>query len=349
MKFIHTADIHLGCVPDKGQAWSENRKNEIWHSFERLIQVAAKEEVKLLLIAGDLFHRQPLLKELQQVNYLFSKIPNTKIILIAGNHDYIRKGSLYEKFEWNANVFFLKDSNCESINFPELNAEIYGLSYTAREIRESLYYGIQPTKDNRINILLAHGGDEKHIPIQKEQLLRSGFDYIALGHIHKPMEIQKNRMLYPGALEPLDCNDVGEHGFVIGNMEKNRISTTFVPFSVRQYRQIIIQIDENVTLTELKARLQEKILDEGKEHIYRIKVEGFRNPNAYLDENYLKPLGNIIEVVDETKPVFDYEKLAREHEKDLLGCFVREFMKDGKADADNKALQYGVMALLESE
>ena len=66
-------------------------------SFQNVIRQAGRENVGLFLIAGDLFHRQPLLKELKEVNALFASIPNTKIVLIAGNHDYIKENSFYKK------------------------------------------------------------------------------------------------------------------------------------------------------------------------------------------------------------------------------------------------------------
>ena len=65
MRFFHIADTHLGAVPDAGFAWSEERRAEIWESFRGVIQKADREEIDLLLIAGDLFHRQPLMRELK--------------------------------------------------------------------------------------------------------------------------------------------------------------------------------------------------------------------------------------------------------------------------------------------
>lgn len=62
MRFIHIADVHLGASPDAGKKYSEKRKNEIWDSFRKVIEVCRREETDLLLIAGDLFHRQPLLQ-----------------------------------------------------------------------------------------------------------------------------------------------------------------------------------------------------------------------------------------------------------------------------------------------
>ena len=62
MKFIHTADIHLGAEPDAGSSYTAKRPEELWNSFERLLNICEEEQTDLLLIAGDLFHRQPLFK-----------------------------------------------------------------------------------------------------------------------------------------------------------------------------------------------------------------------------------------------------------------------------------------------
>ena len=74
----------------------------------------------------------------------------------------------------------------EYADLPELGTAVYGLSYHSREIREPRYDGITPGRAEPIEILLAHGGDQNHIPIDMRALASSGFDYIALGHIHKP-------------------------------------------------------------------------------------------------------------------------------------------------------------------
>ena len=86
MKFFHIADVHLGATPDKGFPWSYDRGREIWESFQNVIRQAGRENVGLFLIAGDLFHRQPLLKELKEVNALFASIPNKKIVFIKRFH-----------------------------------------------------------------------------------------------------------------------------------------------------------------------------------------------------------------------------------------------------------------------
>ena len=100
MKFIHIADVHLGAQPDSGPLYSGGRSRELWETFERVIRVCEDEQADLLLIAGDLFHRQPLVRELREVDYFFSELTHTKVVLIAGNHDYIGSNSNYRTFRW---------------------------------------------------------------------------------------------------------------------------------------------------------------------------------------------------------------------------------------------------------
>ena len=185
MKFMHISDVHLGVKPDAGKAWSEKRAQDIWDSFAEMIEIAAEESPDFLLISGDLFHKQPLKRELKEVCGLFARIPQTKVLLMAGNHDYIQQNSFYRTCEWPENVCFFPREEVMCFDFPEQNTTVYGLSYWHREIRQALYDEVFPKNTDRINILLAHGGDERHIPFSVEKILRHGFDYMAAGHIHK--------------------------------------------------------------------------------------------------------------------------------------------------------------------
>ena len=80
MRFIHIADVHLGVTPDVGMPWSEKRGKDIWNSFHMVLEEARRQQADLLLIAGDLFHRQPLKRELKEVAAGFAAIPDTEIV-----------------------------------------------------------------------------------------------------------------------------------------------------------------------------------------------------------------------------------------------------------------------------
>ncbi len=193
MKIIHTADVHLGAEPDLGYPWSRQRKDAVWNTWKALIERAREEKAGLLLVSGDLFHRQPLVRELKEINYLFSTIPDTTVVLTAGNHDYIRKDSYYPEFPWNKNVIGLWGRECQRVSVPGKNLCVYGCSYHSREVPENLYADVRPEGREALHILLAHGGDEKHSPLNLTGLASAGFDYVALGHIHRPQILVRNK------------------------------------------------------------------------------------------------------------------------------------------------------------
>lgn len=171
IRFIHLADVHLGAVPDRGCPWSHEREEEIWETFRRVIASVRRDPVDLLFIAGDLFHRQPLLKELKEVNYLFSTIPETRVFLMAGNHDYMKRNSFYRGFAWEPNVTFFDSEKMSCAYIEELQTFVYGMSYEHQEIKEPLYDSWQPEQEQEqgFHVLLAHGGDEKHIPMDAKK------------------------------------------------------------------------------------------------------------------------------------------------------------------------------------
>lgn len=161
----------------------------------------------MLLIAGDLFHRQPLRRELKELDYLFSKLTMTEVVIIAGNHDYLKRDSYYRTFQWPKNVHMILDREIQCVEFPAYSLAIYGMSYDTKQITEECYCDAFAQRRQPYEILLAHGGDDSHIPIKKENLLGLGYDYIAMGHIHKPQIICPDKIAYAGALEPIDKNE----------------------------------------------------------------------------------------------------------------------------------------------
>ena len=346
MKFIHIADVHLGAQPNAGTAYSAGRTEEIKNTFSRVVEICEKEKTDLLLIAGDLFHRQPLLRDLKEVNYWFSRLTHTKVVLIAGNHDYIKKGSYYRTFKWNDNVYPLFGEKMGYVLIDELDLAVYGFSYHSQEIREERY-NIKAQGLAGTEILLAHGGDDRHIPISPAALQNSGFDYIALGHIHKPQAVIKNLALYAGALEPVDKNDVGPHGFVRGEITKRGTTAMFVPFASREYIHLVLETDESMTNGSVQNSIREEICARGVENIYKIILRGMKDPDVKFTPQYMDVYGNILEILDETYPAYDYEALYEKNKDNLIGRYIESFRGCEEGSMEHLALQEGVRALFE--
>ena len=349
MRFIHLADVHLGAVPDRGCPWSREREEEIWTTFRRVIAGIREDPVDLLFISGDLFHRQPLMRELKEVNYLFSTIPGTRVYLMAGNHDYLSRDSFYRTFEWEPNVTFFKSRELTCVKDPKLDVYVYGLSYDRQEIREGLYDRAVPVQEEGLHILLAHGGDDKHIPLSTASLAAAGFDYIALGHIHKPQVILRDQAAYAGALEPIDRNDTGVHGYMQGRLVDGRVRTEFVPFACRTYQQLVLTVHEDTTQISLEETMKSEVFRRGGRNIYRVILQGMRSPDLMLIPEKLKALGNVTEVIDESRPAYDLEALYKRYSGTLIGDYISYFTsKNIMNEVERKALYYGLQALLET-
>ena len=223
MKFIHTGDIHWGMSPDSDKPWSRERSRDIRDTFTAIIAKAKELRVDCLFIAGDLFHRQPLLRDLKEVNYLFSTIPQTQVIIIAGNHDRIRKNSAVLSFSWASNVTFLESEDVSSVYFEDINTEVTGFSYYTAEIPEPRLDALEAPEDGKIHILLGHGGDAEPRP---DRPGGAGFLWIFVyrtGHIHRPEILLDKKMAYCGSPEPLDKTETGRHGILTARSTRKSV------------------------------------------------------------------------------------------------------------------------------
>ena len=269
--------------------------------------------------------------------------------MIAGNHDYIRKDSYYRTFQWNENVIPLFGRELEYVEFPELRTAVYGLSYYSREIREPLYESAFAGGIQEYEILLAHGGDEKHCPFRVKKLEESGFDYIALGHIHRPQALMKDRIIYAGALEPIDRNDVGPHGYVKGEITEAGVHTQWIPCAMRSYIHLEVPVNTEDTTGSVRKKILEAVKDYGAENMYKIILTGYRDPDLRFDTERMDRDGNLLEVIDETAPQYDMEELLQENDGNLLGEYIRRFENCEKDSIEYQALYEGVEVLLKNK
>ena len=348
MKFIHAADIHLGASPDSGRFHSQKRAREIWNNFEKLLERCEKERIDLLLIAGDMFHRQPLLRELKEVNYLFSKLTVTQVVIIIGNHDYVKKDSYYRTFTWVKNVHVLLDDQVSYVELKNIKTTVYGASYHSREITSKPYEKQYAKRLQKYEILMIHGGDDKHTPIKKEELMELGYDYIALGHIHKYMEILPGKIAYCGAMEPTDMNDVGLHGYIYGEMTNKGCQTRFIHAATRENIHIDIEVTKNMNAYEVRELVKKTIEEQGVHNIFKIKLVGYKGPDVYLDMEALDIYGNITAIEDQTRLAYNFEKIYQQNRENILGELIDELGEYAEDSVEYMALCEGVRALMET-
>ncbi len=349
MNFVHIADVHLSAVPESGTELGKIRKREIYQTFYKVLEQCRNEKTDLLLIAGDLFHRPPLIKELKELDYHFQKLSSTQIVLIAGNHDYAGPHSNYRNFQWSSNVTMLLERQLQSVYFPDLNTRVYGFSYHDRNYPEALPDSAAPKSQEEISILMLHGGEEGKVPFNQKRLAAAGFDYIALGHIHSNHEPLAERMTYTGSLEPIDRNELGQHGYYKGSISSHggRFSLQFVPAACRKYIKLEITVTPDSTNSSIMEECERQISQYGDENLYRILLSGRRSTDLTIDRELLFSLGIVLEVIDDTLLDFDVEQIANDNSDNIFGMFIRKIHtnQDAEEEIKKKALNYGLEAL----
>ena len=229
MKFVHIADMHFDTpflTLNNKAGLGEIRRLEQREVLKKIIDYIKINNIEYLFISGDLYENEYIRSStIEYINNLFKEINNTKIYIAPGNHDPFIKNSYYNKFNWNDNVYIFTR---ELGKYENTDATIYGFGFDDFYIDKFDLNNINIEKD-KLNILLMHGnldGSQKDLreynPVASKDLKQLGFEYIALGHIHKPYynEYKENKMCYPGATISLGFDEPGEHGMLVRRNNK---------------------------------------------------------------------------------------------------------------------------------
>ena len=189
--------------------------------------------------------------------------------------------------------------------------------------------------------------DREYNTLKRKNLEKLGFDYIALGHIHK-LDYNTN-IVYPGSMISLGFDEIGQHGMIVGNIEKNNLDLEFIQLDEETFREINLDITDIYSKEELIEKINEL---EIKDNEY-IKIILTGNRNFEINKyEILKYLTNerIIKIKDKTKIAYDLEKMSNNNT--LKGLFARNMQK--KLNQNNtleeqeiieKAIEIGLEAL----
>ncbi|MFZ7133714.1 MAG: metallophosphoesterase family protein [Eubacteriales bacterium] len=354
IKFIHTADLHLG-RPFANASFpmeiARRRRQEQWETFNDIIRLALEETVDFLWISGDLFEKDFIsMGEIKRVHQAFKRIPQVEIIIIAGNHDPYGKKCFYYDYPWDSHVHIIQEDRLTVLEFAQLDTAVYGVSWKEQYMTEDILGGEIPESQCLNKILLMHGDiyhkQSQYLPIDAEKLSTMPFHYVALGHIHKKDSIQ-HHIRYCGSPEPLDFGEVGEHGILLGELSGKDLQVDFVSIAKRQFIIKNIQLNPDMSYDEITEQILE--LSRGEKNLYRIILKGMVDSDIPLEEllSDVERSFYHLEWINETVPDYDLEKIALENEDNVIGAFVREMIKKDLKDSIVKdALFMGLEVLL---
>ena len=356
MRFIHMADMHFDSpftVLSSREELGELRRLEQRKIFKKIIDKIKNEKIPYLFISGDLYEHQYIRKTtIEYINNLFKEIPETKIFISPGNHDPILKNSYYNNFNWVSNVYIF---NSEIKKYSFQDCDIYGFGFDDFYCTDSKIEEIKIENNNKLNILITHGDlnasktlGMQYNPINENKIKELGFDYIAMGHIHKKT-INEN-IIYPGSTISFGFDELGEHGILDINLEKNKLEINFEKLDDTEFKEININISEIFSEEELIEKINEIKLEEN--NYYKIILKG--NKNIEINTNKILKIinkKNILKIKDFTKLNFDLEKIKKEN--NLKSYFIKEIEKIKKEnnytdEEIESAVEIGLQALQNS-
>jgi len=221
MLIAHLADLHLGyrAYHRLAQGGINARERDVALAFRAALDKVVALKPELIVFAGDIFHsvrpsNAAIADAFRQFARLHARLPESRIVLIAGNHDSPRStetGSILRLFAEIPGITVM-DQEARTVYFPELRTSVLGVPHTALAAAEQTDRSRDSDAD--INVLVLHaqlrgGAAEQKLryiseyggaEVDLHELHPEEWDYVALGHYHIATELAPN-MWYAGGIE----------------------------------------------------------------------------------------------------------------------------------------------------
>lgn len=262
LKILHTSDWHLG-----KKLYKHTRLPEQELFLKWLVETIRKEDIDLLIVAGDIFDIPNPATSALQLFYDFvfqlSKFPQLNTIIITGNHDSSSLLNVPAQFfkQYNCHVVTQLDlsqtKNEVVLKIKEQNVGLKLLPYfrnhelfnqlgdqDIESFFQRFFSDWKSTEELDLKLLVAHHGFGQYSASGSEHAiflsgleyfplkwLEGCFDYVALGHIHKKQKM-KDHIVYPGSPIPLRFS------------EDNQKSVSYISFHDKNLHQKFIDIPQ---------------------------------------------------------------------------------------------------------
>ena len=226
VRFLHTADWHIG-----KKLHGYDLLNDQKESINQIIEIAEKEKVEAIVIAGDLYDRAvPAVEAVELLNQKLIEINLEKkfpLLAISGNHDsasrlatgqpwyrlknfqlHTKMTQAFEPIEFVDTQFFLLPY------FEPMDASFY-FQEEIRTIQQAFEKVIPEIKKqfdpHKKHVLVTHFFITGSLRTESETTIEVGglnglskelfkdFDYTALGHLHSKNAIRNGKIRYSGS------------------------------------------------------------------------------------------------------------------------------------------------------
>jgi DNA repair protein SbcD/Mre11 len=285
-RILHLADLHLGAGHDYLGPRAAERREEADGLLGRLADFALdpRSGIGGMVIAGDLFdlHDPPARLAERAIHELARlEAGGVRTCTVPGNHDeYSYPNGVYRRWASHWPGTLVTGHAPERVARWDLDGqavELYAMAFTAGRSRPPFdRFAVEPGPAPKIAVL--HGSldvawPDRSMPLKSENLAALGVNYLALGHIHKPMErrVGATWACYPGRIEGAGFDDPGNTGVVVVDVAGADLRPERLPFPARSVRTERWNISGLASEDDLLSRI-EAIAD--SEAIVRLRLTG---------------------------------------------------------------------------
>jgi len=226
MRLVHLSDLHLGFRQYQRLTPSgiNQREADVAGTVQRAMTQIIALAPDLVVIGGDVFHtvrpsNAAILHAFRTFSMLRDQLPDTPIVMVAGNHDAPRTnetGCILRLFREIG--VYVADAKAELFTFPSRSLAVLAVPHTPGMDRPIL----TPPEGFDFNVLLMHGNiagvmpanaqpaDRMAIEIPSADLHADEWSYVALGHYHVHQQVSEKRAWYSGSIDYTSSNPWGE-------------------------------------------------------------------------------------------------------------------------------------------
>jgi DNA repair exonuclease SbcCD nuclease subunit len=303
MKFLHAADIHLDSALHGLQRYEGAPVDEIRtatrRAFDNLIELAIAEGVAIVLLAGDLFDGD--WKDYNTGLYFLERLgrlgqAGIRVFMVAGNHDAASQISKHLRLPDHVTQF--KTHAPERVVLDDLDVAIVGQGFATRAVTDDLSRDYPQADPHLFNIGLLHTcldgkpGHEPYAPCTVDGLRSKGYQYWALGHVHRREVVsQEPWILFPGNIQGRHIRETGSKGCTLVTVENGEVAAVeHRVLDVMRWSVLEVDVSDAGNVDEIYALVRDKLqatMDaaDGRPVAVRLRLHGASAAHAGLQAN----------------------------------------------------------------
>lgn len=254
-RFLHCADLHLDSqfkgLMRRDPAWGEEMRESTLIALDRMVALAVSEGADFIVIAGDVFD-----EESRSIRSQFrfrdamarAEKHGISVFIACGNHDPLDEWSSSVSMPANVIRFGPEAETHPVMKDGRKVADVCGVSYATRETSEDLSLLMEP-RGEAFDIGVLHcnigaSGHGEYSQTSLSTLLSRGFDYWALGHVHKRQLLsERPHVAYPGNTQGRHVNETGGKGCYLVTVQGNEVSSMeFRPLAPFVWERLTVDI-----------------------------------------------------------------------------------------------------------